>query len=59
MFYSYLARVSGDKDRIILQEGETTDHKWLDKQQFLAHVDSEDAMKSHNQRFEKYISTLR
>lgn len=59
MYYSYLARVSCDKDSIVLQEGETTDYKWLDKADFLAHVDSEDSMKAHNQRYEKYISTLR
>ena len=30
MFYSYLARVSCDKDSVVLQEGETTDYKWVD-----------------------------
>ena len=59
MYYSYLARVSCDKDSIVLQEGETTDYKWLGKEEFLAHVDSEDSMRAHNLRYEKYISTLR
>ena len=32
MFYSYLARVSCDKDSVTLQEGETVAYKWLDKE---------------------------
>ena len=59
MYYSYIARVSGDKDGITLQEGETTDYKWVDAAGFISYVDSDGAMKSHNQRYEKYISTLR
>ena len=59
MFYSYLVGVSCDKDSVVLQDGETTEYKWLDKEEFLAHVDSEDSMKAHNLRYEKYINTLR
>ena len=59
VFYSYLAKVSCSKDSVILQEGETTAYKWLDKDEFLAYVDSENAIGSHNQRFEKYIDTIR
>ncbi len=59
MYYSYLARVSCGKDSIILQEGETTDYKWVDRDGFLAYVDSDNAMKAHNQRYEKYIESVR
>ena len=59
MYYSYIARVSCDKDSVTLQEGETTDYKWVDAAGFISYVDSDGAMKSHNQRYEKYISTLR
>lgn len=59
MYYSYLARVSCGKDSIVLQEGETTDYKWVDREGFLAYVDSDEAMKAHDQRYEKYIETLR
>ena len=59
LYYSYLAKVSCEKDSIVLQEGETTDYKWVDKDGFLEYVDSEDAMRSHNMRYEKYINTLR
>ncbi|MCR4617292.1 MAG: GNAT family N-acetyltransferase [Lachnospiraceae bacterium] len=58
-FYSYLAKVSGEKDSIVLQEGETTDYKWVDKKGFLEYVDAPDTMKNHNARYERYINTLR
>jgi 8-oxo-dGTP pyrophosphatase MutT (NUDIX family) len=59
MYYSYLVNVSCDKESVVLQEGETTAYKWVDREGFLAYVDSEDTMKAHNQRYEKYINTLR
>ena len=59
MYYSYIAKVSCDKDSVVLQEGETTAYKWVDKEGFLLYVDAEDSMKAHNQRYEKYINTLR
>jgi len=59
MYYSYLAKVSCDKDSVILQEGETTDYKWVDRSGFLAYVDSDDAMTAHNQRYEQYIDSVR
>lgn len=59
MYYSYIAKVSCDKDSVVLQKGETTDYKWVDKEGFLLYVDAEDSMKAHNQRYEKYINTLR
>lgn len=59
LFYSYLAGVSCAKDSVVLQEGETTDYKWVDKAGFLKYVDSDEAIKSHNLRYEKYIESLR
>lgn len=59
MFYSYLAHVSGDKNRVTLQEGETTAFKWVDRQGFLEYVDSDKAIVSHNQRYAKYIQSIR
>ena len=58
MYYSYLARVSCDKDSIVLQEGETTDYKWVDKEGLLAYVNSEHTMTNHNKRYEKYFNSL-
>lgn len=59
LFYSYLAYVSGDKNRVTLQEGETTAFKWVDLKGFLEYVDSDKAIVSHNQRYAKYIEGLR
>ncbi len=59
LYYSYLAKVSGDKDRVVLQEGETTDYKWVDRKGLLEYIDSDEAIVSHNQRYDKYIQTLR
>ena len=58
MYYSYIANVSGDKDRIVLQEGETTEYKWVDKKGLLEYVDSDKAMKAHNLRYETYLKDL-
>ena len=58
MYYSYIAKVSCDKDSIVLQEGETTDYKWVDKDGLLAYVNSEHTMTNHNKRYEKYFNTL-
>ena len=43
---------------IVLQEGETTDYKWVDKEGLLAYVNSEHTMTNHNKRYEKYFNTL-
>ena len=59
MYYSYIAYVSGDKDRIVLQEGETTDYKWVDREGLLEYVDSDKAMTAHNNRYASYINALR
>ena len=59
MYYSYIAYVSGDKDRIVLQEGETTDYKWVDREGLLEYVDSDEAMTAHNNRYAPYINALR
>ena len=58
-FYSYIVRVNCKKDSIVLQENETVAYKWVDKKEFLEYIDSEEAIKSHNMRYEKYIETLR
>ena len=59
LYYSYLARITGDKNRVVLQEGETTEFKWVDKAGFLEYVDSDEAIKTHNDRYAKYINSLR
>ena len=62
MFYSYIAVIDCDKDSVVLQEGETVDHKWVDKEGLIKYVDSPDSIKTHNDRykclFDKYRKDL-
>ncbi len=59
MFYSYLVVVDADKDSIVLQEGETVDYKWVDDRGLIEYVDSDQAMKSHNDRYKDVIEQIR
>ena len=59
MFYSYLAIVDADKDSVVLQEGETVDYKWVDDRGLIEYVDSDLAMKHHNDRYKDYIEQIR
>ena len=59
MFYSYFAIVDADKDSVVLQEGETVDYKWVDAKGFIEYVDSDTAIKSHNDRYKELIEKIR
>ena len=59
IFFSYVAYVSGDKEAVVLQEGETIEYKWVDLDGFFKFLDEDDALKGHNERYRKYIDTLR
>ncbi len=59
IFFSYVAYVSCDKDSVKLQEGETIDYKWVNLQEFFKFLEADDAVKGHNERYKKYIDTLR
>jgi 8-oxo-dGTP pyrophosphatase MutT (NUDIX family) len=59
MFYSYLVTVDCPKDSIVLQEGETTEYRWVDVDGLLEYVDSELAIKTHNDRYAAYFAMLR
>jgi len=59
MFFSYLATVDADKDSVVLQEGETVDYRWVDDKGLIEYVDSDEAMKSHNDRYKDLIEQIR
>jgi len=59
IFFSYVAYVSCDKASVRLQEGETIDYKWVNLQEFFEFLEADDALKGHNERYKKYIDTLR
>ena len=59
LIYSYLARVDCDKEAITLQEGETTEYKWVDVAGLLEYAESELAIKSSVERYRDYYNKLR
>ena len=59
LIYSYLARVDCDKEAITLQEGETTEYKWVDVVGLLEYAESELAIKSSVERYRDYYNKLR
>ena len=59
VFYSYLVVTDWAKDSIVLQEGETTDYKWVDKKELIEHVDSEESIKTHNERLKALFNRYR
>ena len=59
LIYSYLAMVDCDKDAIVLQEGETTEYKWVDAAGLLKYAKSELAIKSSIERYRDYYDKLR
>lgn len=59
MFYTYVAYVSCDKDSVKLQEGETTAYKWVDREAYLRHMDSDEAIASQRARYSSYIGRIR
>ena len=59
LIYSYLAKVDCDKDAIVLQEGETTEYKWVDAAGLLEYAESELAIKSSAERYREYYDKVR
>ncbi len=42
----------------MLQEGETTDYKWVDAKGLLDYAESADAMRNHVERYRGFINEL-
>ena len=59
MFYSFLATLDADKDALVLQEGETVDYKWVDDRGFIEYVESDQAIKTHNDRYKDLIERIK
>ena len=58
IYYSYVCTVNCPKDSIILQEGETSDYKWVDLEEFKEFLESGLLVKSQSDRFKKYYDTF-
>ena len=59
IFYEFVCMVDCDKDSIRLQEGETESYLWMSKEEFLNHVDSNQAIDTQVERFAGYFDMIR
>lgn len=57
--YGYLCRVSGEKDRIRLQKGETINYRWVTKEEFLKFADSDEFVPSGRERLAEYLQSIK
>lgn len=58
IFKTFYCIVDIDKDSIVLQEGETINYKWLNKDDFLAYSQSDEALAPQIKRLKPFINTL-
>ena len=59
LIYSYLASVACDKNSIVLQEGETTEYKWVDAAGLIEYAESELAIKTSVERYKSFYDKVR
>lgn len=59
IYYGYLCITDCDKDSIILQEGETISYKWMNKNDFLDFVNSDEYVTSQRERLEVYLKKIK
>lgn len=58
IIYSYVAVVRGDKNAVVLQEGETTEYKWVDVKGLKEYTESDLAIKTHVERYSPYFDKI-
>ncbi len=59
LIYSYVTKVNCPKDSIVLQDGETTEYKWVDAAGLIDYAESELAIKSHVDRYKVFYDDIR
>lgn len=59
IYHGYLCIVDCDKDSIILQEGETISYKWMEKEEFLDFVNSNEYAGTHGKRLKGYLDKIK
>ncbi len=57
-YHGYLTRYDGNKNDILLQPGETQDHRWLSPADFLAFVQTDAFISFHRDRLQDWLKTL-
>ena len=59
LVYSFTTTVNCDKDALILQDGETTDFKWVDAAGLIEYAESDLAIKSSVERYRTFYDDVR
>ena len=59
LIYSYLARADCDKNSVVLQEGETTEYKWVNDAGLIEYADSPLAIKTSVERYKAFYDKVR
>ena len=59
LIYSYLASVDCDKNSVVLQDGETTEYKWVNCEGLIEYAESELAIKPSVERFKTFYDKVR
>ena len=57
--FSYLSLVDCPKDSIVLQEGETTEYKWVSAKELLEYTESDQSIATKSERYKVYFDELR
>jgi isopentenyldiphosphate isomerase len=55
LFYCFLCTTDCDKDKIILQDGETISFKWVNEKEFIDFVNSDNMIASQKRRYRKWL----
>lgn len=58
LVYSYVTTVDCDKDSVVLQEGETTDYKWVDAAGLIEYSQSDFAIKTSVERYRPFYERI-
>ncbi len=57
IFFSYWGVYDGPKDAVILQEGETSDYRWISPEEFRRFVTNGEMIKNQRRRYAPYLET--
>lgn len=58
LVYSYVTTVDCDKNSVVLQEGETTDYKWVDAAGLIEYSQSDFAIKTSVERYRPFYERI-
>lgn len=59
IFHDYHCLTSFEKNELLMQEGETEEYRWVNKNDFLDFMDSEEAIPWQKERLEAYIQSIK